>query len=680
MNESHVVFIDPLEDASQSVVCVVKMLLIIALRFGRVRHTTIEEVLAHAAERYDGVVEWANPEAPVLCQMARGTSTVAYDKPAHQSQVRNAVQDIALAAGILDKVTSHDIRRGALRDAAYLKQPVYGAAGRTVALVANHTLDSLENGVTQDYVGPLQQPIWNMRAEEQFEDRLAPRFAPVPFTKSSTFSSHEIDAYMDEHGMDKTDTNQRTKAGKALKRAATDAWREEQVNARAAPIKEAPARAASAKKAPATAKQKAQPLGQRSEGQMNADAGRLAVSRPLEGERSPAKSDSLSAAPGSTEPTSEGDLSKTDPRLLAWDDVESADVDQRELDYVCDLIDGRATGQSNDNQAAKDSGLLDDDQQEADDEEVEQVLADELQPVPADETTPTRLTGNPFVTKFATINVYRLKRSFDSSDPDVVASYVPTGNSRDPPEPFLYFCSKCGYSSRWVHVLETHEASCTVDPDATPNETRYHCHYEGCSKSYPKESTLKTHIRTAHEFVPKPCTRCPDKPDVIYYTQYELTNHRDQVHNGLDNPTVCPYQDECGKEDAYTDKKAFKLHLRSVHKKTPKEIEAIIPRKKSVRARTEFRCPMPTCKDGGIFTAATLRKHLISGHGLTASEADVQVPLCKIEQNKRQKASKKKAEVYSDNDEDEDDGCLDGDSDASYGKPRRPSTKRPRMK
>lgn len=602
MDESHVVFIDPLEDASQSVVCVVKLLLVIALRFGRVRHTTIEEVLAQAAERYDGAVEWANPEAPVLCQIARGTSTIAYDKPAHQSQVRNAVQEIALAAGILDKVTSIDIRRGALRDAAYLKQPVYGVADRAVALVANHTLNSLDNGVTQGYVGPLQQSIWNMRAEEQFEDRLAPRFAPAPFTKSSNFPPHEIDAYMDEHYMDKTDTNQRTRAGKALKRAAADAWREEQVNARAAPAKK------------------------------------------------------------------------------AWDDVESANADEHELDYVCDLIDGRTTVESKEGQVAKDSGLLDDVQDEANDNEVEQLLADELQPISDDETTPTRLTGNAFVAKFSTINVYRLKRSFDSSDPDVVASYVPTGNSRDPPEPFLHFCSKCGYSSRWVHVVEMHEAACTVDPDAPSNETRYHCHYEGCSRSYEKESTLKAHINSAHEFVPKPCIQCPDKPDVIFNTQYELTNHRTKFHNGLDNPTVCPYQDECGKQDAYTDKKAFKLHLRSVHKKTPKEIEKIIPRKKAVRARKDFRCPMPTCKVGGVFTAAALRKHLISGHGFTASEAGAQVSSGKIEQKKRTKASMEQAEVYSDEDEDVDDDCLSGDSDASYGRPRRPSKKRSRTK
>ncbi|KAK7702867.1 hypothetical protein SLS64_009478 [Diaporthe eres] len=132
--------------------------------------------------------------------------------------------------------------------------------------------------------------------------------------------------------------------------------------------------------------------------------------------------------------------------------------------------------------------------------------------------------------------------------------------------------------------------------------------------------------------------------------------------------------------DAYTDKKAFKLHLRSVHKKTPKEIEKIIPRKKTVRARKEFRCPMPTCKVGGVFTAAALRKHLISGHGFTASEAGVQVPSGKIEQNKRTKASMQQAEVYSDEDEDVDDDCLSGDSDASYGRPRRPSKKRSRTR
>ncbi|KAG6362413.1 hypothetical protein INS49_010643 [Diaporthe citri] len=363
----------------------------------------------------------------------------------------DSVQNLTL------KVTQEFMKnyKGALRDAAYLRQPVYGFADRAVALVANHTLDSLDIG--------------------------------------------------------------RMKAGKSLKRAATDAWKEEQNNAR-----EAPAKAAPAKKVTASAKRKAQPL---------------------------------------AKPTPKGDLSNADPRLLAWDDVESANVDEHELDYVCDLIDGRATGKSNEGQAAKDSGLLDDDQDEANDEEVEQVLADELQPVSADQTTPTRLTGNALVTKCATINVYKLKRSFDSSDPDVVSMYVPTGNSRDPPEPFLYFCSKCGYSNRWVHVVEMHEAACTVDPDATANEERYHCHYEGCSKSYPKETTLKAHIHSAHQFVPKPCVQCPDKPDVIFNTQYELTNDRTKFHNDLDNPTMCLYQDECGKQEAYNDKKAFKLHL-----------------------------------------------------------------------------------------------------------------------
>jgi hypothetical protein len=313
-----------LEDPSQSVVCVVKMLLVIALRFGRVRHTTIEEVLAQAAGRYDGIVEWADPEAPVLCQIARGTSTVAYDKPAHQSQVLHSVQDMALAAGILDRVTTIDIRKGALRDAAYLKKSVSGVANRAVALVANHASDSLDKGTTQDYVGPLQQPIWNMRAEQQLEGRLAPRFAPAAFTKSSRLSSREIDAYMDEHGIDKADTNERTRAGNALRRAATDAWRGEQQDARAAPAKEAPAKEAPAKaapanRAPATENRKAQPLGQRSESQVNANAGRLAVPRAVEGKRSHATSDSLSAAPGPTKHTPELDLSKIDPRLLAWD-------------------------------------------------------------------------------------------------------------------------------------------------------------------------------------------------------------------------------------------------------------------------------------------------------------------------------------------------------------------------
>jgi hypothetical protein len=57
--------------------------------------------------------------------------------------------------------------------------------------------------------------------------------------------------------------------------------------------------------------------------------------------------------------------------------VESATVDENELNYVCDLIDGRQSGGSGDDeQAGNKSGSLDDDQEEADDEDVEQALAD----------------------------------------------------------------------------------------------------------------------------------------------------------------------------------------------------------------------------------------------------------------------------------------------------------------
>ena len=115
---------------------------------------------------------------------------------------------MGLAAGVLDRITSHDVRRGAFRDAAYLKGPVLGVETACPALMGGHSKKAEDAGLTREYVGSLQAPIYNLRAAEPFVDRLAPEFGASPM-KFRLNTIADVDKYMDEHGMDKSNLAKR---------------------------------------------------------------------------------------------------------------------------------------------------------------------------------------------------------------------------------------------------------------------------------------------------------------------------------------------------------------------------------------------------------------------------------------------------------------------------------------
>ncbi|OBT74080.1 hypothetical protein VF21_07115 [Pseudogymnoascus sp. 05NY08] len=155
-NATHTLFCDPLENPSQSIACPVKLLLVLALRLGYVYGRTIQECLAHTARRMDRTIQWKVPNAPVFCKMNGHSAFLKLDEPAGQHQVRYTLQQMALLTGILERVDSRGIRRGALRDQAYLDRAMTGVATRCTALVAGHSSTAFARGTTQDYVGALE--------------------------------------------------------------------------------------------------------------------------------------------------------------------------------------------------------------------------------------------------------------------------------------------------------------------------------------------------------------------------------------------------------------------------------------------------------------------------------------------------------------------------------------------
>ena len=556
LNDNSEVYIDPMAYGPQSAVCVIKLLLIVALRFGRVGHTTIEGVLAEAAERHDGLVQWRTPNAPVLCQMPRGISTTSYGKPAHQSQIKFSVRDMADAAGLLVSVDTRDIRNGALRDVAYMSTPLHGVSNRSTALVANHTNMALEKGTNQGYVGPLQQSVWNLRAADVFVDKRAPLFAPTPSRRktASNRSTVEIDAYMDEHDMDKSNTLARGAAGRQMKKAAESSWREAQKTAEAVPSLAKPISTT--------------PLRQRNASETNIDAGRVRV---VTGASAIDRTSSSLSTKAKLTTTQAEQTINIDPVDL--DDVQLIGAEDPQLDSVMSMI---GLGSSDETATSQHVGLDngDDDEEEA----VQQMLEDETASPNA--TQPWLLTGNAFVTKFASINEFVLNRNFDAPKPETVAKYVSVGNSRDAPTPFLFYCT-CGYSHRRQDFLRTHEAGCEAEPGSFSEKTKdYHCDHAECGKSFPTDNALKRHKRQTHDFTPKACELCPEKPDVLYDTANRLKDHKKKCHSVakyIEQPAVCPLVDSCGRQEPFTEKARLVRHLRTVHEKPPKEIEMLVP-------------------------------------------------------------------------------------------------------
>ena len=199
------------------------MLLVVALRFGHVYGNTLQEVLQHTARRADRVVQWRSPERPVICKIPRGPVVSTLDNPAPEQQLGRTLKQMALAAGVLDRVTSHAVRRGAMRDSAYVKKAVTGLETACASLIGGHSKQAENRGLTREYVGALQTPVYNLRAETKFNDRLGPKFAAAPMVMHRNTTA-QINAYMDAHDMDKSDPMKRATASLRLQEEQVSDW------------------------------------------------------------------------------------------------------------------------------------------------------------------------------------------------------------------------------------------------------------------------------------------------------------------------------------------------------------------------------------------------------------------------------------------------------------------------
>lgn len=593
---------------------------------------TLREIMLHTAKRADRTVQWTHPHRPVICEMPRGSAVLTLDKPAPEAQLGRTLKEFALAYGILDRVTSHAVRRGAMRDVAYLKKFVAGVSTAVSAVTGAHSKVAENRGLTREYVGALQNDTYNMRAEHKFQDKLAPKIAASPMVMRRNTTA-EIDAYMEKHGLNKSDLKQRATAGDRLRGMQIDAWREAEKNREVSDTTSDPNSKPPAAKSE-IGRGKTLIILQRKK-----NAVPITTIAPLR----EATSSERNIAQGQLQVATSSDQVEKyfsdipiDPQLLALDNND-AEVDECQFRLLESLVfDGcEEDGQSTEQTSTADAELWDSDT--ISDTLIEAHLS---QSQSAGNLSPLGLEPDDFINWFAAINVFKLSASFKQNDPDEAAKYVPTGNSRDPPTPFSFYCGigQCEYKTWKYAALEVHQISCNGGKSV---EKHFSCNQHDIPHQFLTEESLRTHVQKYHNWKPRPCNRCPDAPDVLYYDINEWKRHQMKAHDDFEESIYCPlrHQQDCNNtETLYENFSTIRQHLINVHKQSSEQIRVFLPAKERVAPqKQDFDCPIEDCGHKNSQCNRDLRLHLQRKHHKTEGEALELVPLSEKEKARKEK-------------------------------------------
>jgi hypothetical protein len=603
------------------------MLLVLALRLGQTYGVTIDEVLEHTSRRHDRTIQWKNPDHPVLCSIRKGRRFLQVDNPAPARQLTDTVKVMGLIAGILVPIASRDIRSGAARDIAHIKKGMRGTDQRAAALHIGHSEDSVRAGTTAHYIGALQNTVYNMRAADPLEDRLAPQQAAEGFAARRCLPG-EIDQWVLEQGGDIRDANARKRASLALKSDAVHSWREKEKDRTVQPSSSS---SSSRKRRPATT---TLPLAKR---QKTTSSGQDRVVARLSIESSGSSSTSATTmttiASESTTAKSTADIPNDliDPALLSLDD--DLDDDQLEqIDCEPNAVDRLTSMIVYSGQPAADDDVDESDSAEsaaAIDSQAQALL--EADPV-GPSNSPLYLEGDAFVNYFAAYNIFRLLSPFDHTSEEEVSRHVPTGNSRSKPEPMWFYCRKaeCKFRSIYPRKVVSHRVTC--DGSLRNADKPFRCSEEGCDKAFPSLGALEQHIKRTHRWLPRACTQCPMVPDAyIFHSQEELGEHRDKKHNDLPEPQRCPLAQTCLSTKQYLTFPSLSEHLRKIHLLTVDQVALHMPEKvwkiSSMANMPVMVCPVEGCdptlseSPPSFYGRFMLRLHLVEAHGMTYDQA-----------------------------------------------------------
>jgi hypothetical protein len=163
--KNRVVLLKALKSSSDSLLCPVKLLLVLALRLGNVVETTIEGLIQHTAGQDSRIVVWTFPDRPVLCAFSSSGATIMPDRPAGTHQLSQIMAQAALAAGFTEQLCPHDLRRGAARDTAHTYGRAEEMASSAATTLLGYSLTPANRKLTTHYVGVSDTDGWTERIQ-----------------------------------------------------------------------------------------------------------------------------------------------------------------------------------------------------------------------------------------------------------------------------------------------------------------------------------------------------------------------------------------------------------------------------------------------------------------------------------------------------------------------------------
>lgn len=160
--------------------------------------------MASTRKRQDQTVQWLKPKTPVLPAYRPNCVGVLTDKPARAEQTLSTLRLACELAGILNRVTTHDLRRGLARDVSYLPQ----ASKINVTEAASalgHTHATMTKGITRAYIGPDKRDLWSARLQQAQlgdDEAFGLEMVNIPFKRRKHTSTELLKTTCVENGID----------------------------------------------------------------------------------------------------------------------------------------------------------------------------------------------------------------------------------------------------------------------------------------------------------------------------------------------------------------------------------------------------------------------------------------------------------------------------------------------
>ncbi|TAQ88753.1 hypothetical protein B7494_g2950 [Chlorociboria aeruginascens] len=622
MNDDHTFYLRPLEDANESHMCIISLILTHAFRHNLVRGTTMQEVLNNAIEAPNSEIVWLYPDRPIITAFERiGYTKIDLEKTAHPDQLLRTIKEMGIISNIISPVTTHALRFGAAQDTAHLtRNAANGFVDDTVRQTIGHSTASMNRGTTEVYAGNPTRETYNDRATAQFSHAWAAKFSETSALGAvkGPVSEDEILQWQTLHEPDATDHDTRN----ARSRARHAIRVERHANFVASAV-------------PEPGKEKKRVLAEKPSNPM--------ISRPVPMRSASSAKESalpiLSQDASGHNPSHGAYTGNIDPRLLDEDYLDNTEVDPVELDTLVSQVMLENTPRNE--QIDTDGNGID--------MAVLSLLDDH---VGTEQKSQAEEGSYDFIARFSRINIVNhitfadawVHHKKGAVYEDSVGKYSIQGNSRDPPTPMYFFCQKtphCTFSTLRRRVLVAHEVTCSSEYVArevyrVDQGENFQCGH--CELKFLSQVLLNFHLRSTHNFLPIPCPNGCD-PSKIYTSRNTLDLHTRRFHSGI-WPARCLYP-ECDNETKFKST-SYSNHLTRDHNLHTRAARApFFP----ATVKQEWKptlCPDDDCMNHHEFKSKYyLKSHLIKIHKYKEDAADTAAACGYIKKlsNKAQKSS-----------------------------------------